>query len=85
MGFLLKLLTLPVSGPLNGVTWLAEQIEGKAEAELYDVAKLQGQLMDLEMRLDMGEIEEETYELYEMILLERLQIARERQAEQNNE
>jgi hypothetical protein len=80
MGFLLKLLISPVTAPLNGVVWLAEQVEEKANQELYDPARIQGTLAELEMQLEMDEISEETYLEAEEILLERLKIGREMKA-----
>lgn len=77
MGFLTKLLTFPVSGPINGVVWLAEKIEEKANVELYDPVRIQAELGELEMRLDMDEISEEDYMAVEESLLERLKIGRE--------
>jgi len=80
MGLLLKLLTLPVSGPIEGVVWIAEKLAEQADKELYDAEKVQGQLMELELRYDLEEISEEEYLATEQVLLERLRISRERQA-----
>lgn len=80
MGFLLKLLASPVTAPLKGVIWLGEQVEEKANAELYDPARIQAKLAELEMQLEMDEISEESYLEAEEILLERLQIGREMRA-----
>ena len=55
---------------------MAEQ----AEKELYDEDKVRGQLMELEVRYDLGEISEEEYMAAEEALLERLRVIRERQA-----
>jgi hypothetical protein len=41
---------------------------------------VRGQLMEMELRLDLGEISEEEYLEVEEVLLERLRIIRERQA-----
>ncbi|PJH75484.1 MAG: gas vesicle protein GvpG [Anaerolineae bacterium CG_4_9_14_0_8_um_filter_58_9] len=80
MGLLLKLLTLPVSGPIEGVVWIAKKVAEQADKELYDAEKVQGQLMELELRYDLEEISEEEYLATEQVLLERLRISRERQA-----
>ncbi|MCJ7620595.1 MAG: gas vesicle protein GvpG [Anaerolineae bacterium] len=79
MGFLTNLLTFPVLGPVKGVMWVAEKLSEQAEKELYDKDKLRGYLMELELRYDLGEIEEEEYLAAEEILLERLKVAREHQ------
>lgn len=85
MGLLLKLLTLPVSGPILGVVWIAKKMAEQADKELYDAEKVHGQLMELELRYDLGEISEEEYLATEQILLERLRIGRERQAAESEE
>ena len=80
MGFLIDLLTFPVLGPIKGVIWIAEKVAEQAEKELYDEDKVRGQLMELEVRYDLGEISEEEYMAAEEALLERLRVIRERQA-----
>lgn len=82
MGVLMKLLTLPVTGPMDGVMWLAEKLLEQAEAELYDEGKVRATLMELEMRLDLGEIDEDEYMEAEGALLERLREIREYKAAQ---
>lgn len=79
MGILGKLLTLPVSGPIKGVLWIGEKVAEQVDRELYDEDKVRGQLMELELRYDMGEISEEEYLAAEDELLDRLKIIRERQ------
>jgi hypothetical protein len=80
MGFLTDLLTFPVMGPIKGIVWIAEKVNEQVEKELYDEDKVRGQLMEMELRLDLGEISEEEYLEVEEVLLERLRIIRERQA-----
>ena len=80
MGIVWKILTLPASGPIDGIIWLAKQVLEQAEGELYDEDKIRGRLMELEMRYDAGEISEAEYDAEEKELLERLRIARERAA-----
>jgi hypothetical protein len=81
MGILSSILTFPVSGPLNTVLWLSETLLEQAENELYSPEQIRRALTELELRLDMGEIDETTYEAAEEQLLERLRIARQRIAE----
>jgi len=80
MGFLTNLLTFPVTGPIKGIIWIAEKVAEQAESELYNEEKVRGQLMELELRYDLGEISEEEYLEAEKALLERLKMIRERQA-----
>jgi hypothetical protein len=80
MGILTKLLTLPVTGPIDGTMWLAEKLLEQVEAEIYDEGKVRASLMELEQRLDLGEIDEETYLEAEDQLLKRLREIREYKA-----
>jgi hypothetical protein len=41
--------------------WLAEQIQERAEAQLDSKENLQKELTALQIQLDLGEIDEETY------------------------
>jgi len=72
MGSLLDLLTMPVLGPIRGVIWIAEKVNEQVERKLYDKEAVHGQLMELELRYDLGEISEEEYLEAEEALLERL-------------
>ncbi len=74
---LLDILAFPVTGPINFVTWLAEQIAEQADKQYYSEDALRGQLMDLEMKLDMGEITEAQYNEGEEVLLALMKRVRE--------
>jgi hypothetical protein len=80
MGFLVKLLTLPVMGPVEGIVWIARKVAEQADRVLYDEDAVRGQLMELELRFDLGEISEDDYAEAEEALLARLRVIRERQA-----
>jgi hypothetical protein len=80
MKFLVDLLTAPVTMPLKGLVWVAEKVAENAEDQIYDENRIRGQLMELELQLDLGEIDEEGYMEAEEALLDRLRIARERKA-----
>jgi hypothetical protein len=78
MGFLVDLLTSPVLGPVRVVKWIAEKVAEQAERELYDEDVVRGQLQELELRYDLGEIGEEEYLAAEERLLARLRTIRKR-------
>ncbi|MBC8162384.1 MAG: gas vesicle protein GvpG [Roseiflexaceae bacterium] len=80
MGLLIKLLLLPITAPLDGVLWLAETINDQAEQELYNEPAVRGQMVELELRLEMGEISEEEYQIGEDALLVQLRTIRAWQA-----
>lgn len=66
---ILRLLMLPVTGPISGVTWLGEKILEQASAEVDDKENLHKQLLALQLSFDMGEIAEEEFEAQEEALL----------------
>ncbi len=72
MGLLTTLLTLPVSGPVRGAVWVLEKVHEAAEAQVYDPAAIKRELVDLERRLEAGEIDEAAFEAAEEVLLDRL-------------
>ncbi|BBK41303.1 hypothetical protein STVA_13230 [Allostella vacuolata] len=78
MGLVTNVAFAPVVGPLKGVLWLARLIADQAERTLYDEDLVRAALLDLEQRLDAGQISEADYDAEEEILLARLKIARER-------
>jgi len=81
MGFVFDLLTSPVLGPIRGVHWLATKVVEAAEGEMLDESKVRGELSELQMRLDMGDITEEEYDEQEKVLVEQLNAIREAKAE----
>jgi len=80
MGLLTKLLTLPVMGPHQRHRLDRREGGEQAEKELYDEETVRWQLIELELRYDLGEFGEEEYLAAEEALLERLRVIRERQA-----
>jgi hypothetical protein len=80
MGILTKILAFPLTGPIDGTMWLAEKLLEQVEAEIYDEGKVKGALMELETRLDLGEIDEAAYLEAEDELLQRLREIREYKA-----
>lgn len=81
MGILTKILTFPITGPIDGVLWLAETLAERAEDEIYSPEKIRAQLTELELRFDLGEFSEADYLAAEDELLARLRVARQRQLE----
>lgn len=72
---LLKLLTLPVTGPLDTVLWVGQKLQEAADRELNDVEEIKRQLTRLEKAFDAGEIEEAEFEREELILVTRMSAA----------
>ena len=82
---LLDLLMFPLMGPIKGVVWIAETIQDEAEKQYYGEDAIRAQLMELELKMDMGEISEEAFTEAETDLLQRLKISRDRQSAQISE
>jgi hypothetical protein len=55
--------------PVTGLSWIAEQIQERADAELDDKENLHKQLLALQLAFDMGEIPEDEFEAQEEALL----------------
>lgn len=76
---ILRLLTLPILGPIEGIAWVGEQILERAQAELDDKENLHKRLLALQLAFDMGEISEEDFEEQEEALLLAIQEMEEQQ------
>ena len=62
------------------IFWIGEEIKEMAEAELYgNKEKINERLLDLQARLDMGEIQEKEYIMREKELLNGLEEIRARE------
>lgn len=66
------LLLAPLMGPLKGVVWLGSKISDVVENEFYNEDHIREELIELQMRLELDEINEEEYNNREKQLLERL-------------
>jgi len=71
--------------PITGMTWIAEQIQERAEAELDDKENLSKRLLTLQLAFDMGEISEEDFEVQEEELLLAIQAIEEQQQQEEQE
>jgi hypothetical protein len=72
MGLLTDLLLLPITGPVKGLAFIAQQVQDAAEAGLLDENQVQAELLSLSMQRDAGQISDEEYDAYEAELLELL-------------
>jgi hypothetical protein len=77
MGLLTHLLFWPVTGPVAGVRWTLGKVQQVVEEELTDDSAIRQELMELHMRLELGDIEEAEYAAGEARLMERLREVRE--------
>ena len=71
MGLFTSLVMLPLA-PVNGVIWIARQLEEQANRELYSPESIRGQLDELQRAYEASEITEEEFLEAEDLLLDRL-------------
>jgi hypothetical protein len=81
VGLFKELVMLPLA-PVRGTAWVAEQIAGEAERQLYDEDSIKREMLQLEIDFDDGKLGEKERTAKEDELLERMAISRRRQAEE---
>jgi len=74
--FLTDILTFPILGMPRMVHWVAKKIAETAEQDEMDEGKLQGDLLELQMRYELGEIDDDEYAEQETAILDRLSAIR---------
>lgn len=77
MGILTKVLFFPITGPVAGIRWSLNKVIQVAEEELTDDSSIKQELMELQMRLELGEITDDEYVELERGLMQRLRDVRE--------
>ena len=70
--FLTDILTFPILGAPRMVHWVAKKLAETVEQEEMDEGKLQGDLLELQMRYELGEIDDDEYAEQETAILNRL-------------
>ena len=76
MGLLTKVLLFPVSGPVAGIRWSLGQVQKVVEEELTDDEPVKRELMELQMKLELGDIDDDEYVRQEADLMLRLREVR---------
>ena len=79
MGLLSDVLLLPVTGPIRGLRFIAEQIKEQVDAELDPrrrAEQVQAELIRLSVRRDLGQISADEYTAQEAALLAQLNALR---------
>ena len=77
MGLLTHVLFWPVTGPIAGIKWTLTKVQRVVEEELVDDPAVKQELMELNMRLELGDITDEEYAAEEAVLMRRLREIRE--------
>jgi len=76
VGLLKHVLFWPVTGPIAGIEWSMNQVMSVVEEELTDDAPVKQDFMELQMKLELGEIDDEEYVVREGEIMERLREVR---------
>ena len=59
--------------PIKFPVWIAKKLSEYAEKEMADDSKIHEDLLELQMRYEMGEISDEEYDKQEAMLMEKLE------------
>lgn len=76
MGLLSSILLAPFTGPVDGALWTIGKIQRVVEEELTDDTSIKEELMQLQLRLESGEIDDDEYVVREGELMRRLREVR---------
>jgi Gas vesicle protein G len=79
VAFLLDdILLFPLKGPISGIKWVMRTIQKMADEELMNDQPWKERLIELQMRLELGEISEEDYVAEEAVVFQALRDIRAR-------
>ena len=76
MGLLSNLLFFPITGPVAGIKWSLRKVAQVVDEELTDDSSIKQELMELQMQLELGDIDDEEYVRREADLMTRLREVR---------
>lgn len=76
MGLISKVVFFPITGPVAGIRWSLNKVMTVVEEELTDDSSIKQELMELQMRLELGEIDDDEYIAAEGALMARLREVR---------
>jgi hypothetical protein len=77
VGLLSTIVFWPVTGPVAGIKWTLGKVQRVVEDELVDDTPVKEALMELQMRLELGDIDDEAYVAEEAALMRQLRDIRE--------
>jgi len=75
-GFGLTDILFPIFLPIKGIIWIGNKLKEAAETEVTDESKVREELLDLQMRFEMDEMNEDEFKKKEEKILERLEAIR---------
>jgi gas vesicle protein GvpG len=77
VGLLTNILFFPITGPVAGIKWSLGKVQTVVEQELTDDTPIKQELMELQMQLELGDIDDDEYVAREADLMRRLREVRE--------
>jgi hypothetical protein len=76
MGLLTNILLAPFLGPIYGTRWTLDKVDRVVREELTDDTPIKEDLMNLQMQLEMGEIDDAEYVRRETEIMQQLRSVR---------
>jgi Gas vesicle protein G len=76
MGLLTNLLFFPIMGPVAGIRWSLSKVAQVVDEELTDDGPIRQQLLELQMQVELGDIDDAEYVRREAELMARLRDVR---------
>ncbi len=68
--------------PMKGTIWISKKLRKTAKEEATDRSSIQEELLELQMRYEIGELDDEEYAQREALLVDRLEAIRKFQEEE---
>jgi hypothetical protein len=76
VGLLTNILLFPIAGPVAGIRWSLRKVAQVVDEELTDDSAIRQELMEVQMQLELGEIDDAEYVRREAELMARLRDVR---------
>jgi len=76
MGLLSNLLFFPITGPVAGIKWTLGKVAQVVDDELTDDSPIRQELMELQMQLELGDIDDAEFVRREADIMVRLREVR---------
>ena len=77
MGLLSNILLFPITGPVAGIRWSLRKVAQVVDEELTDDGAIKQEMMELQMQLELGDIDDAEYARREAELMVRWREVRE--------
>ncbi len=76
MGLLSSILLAPFTGPWSGTMWTLDKVQRSVEEQLIDDTPIKEDLMNLQLALEVGDIDDDEYVRREAEIMQRLREVR---------